>query len=169
MKNGTIQVICGSGRGKSDAAVGKAMNTLAENKTVIIIQFLKGSQGERKKDILARYEPELKVFRFEKASAFYENLSEEEKAEENRNIRNGLNFAKKVIATGECDLLVLDEILGIVDCKIMTLEELIHTLEAKEKEMSVVLTGKVFPKGLEPYVDSISVIENVKVDKNMEE
>ena len=76
MKNGTIQVICGSGRGKSDAAVGKAIGTLAENKTVIIIQFLKGSQAESKKDILARLEPELKVFRFEKASAFYENLSD---------------------------------------------------------------------------------------------
>ncbi len=78
------------------------------------------------------------------------------------NIRNGLNFAKKVMATGECDLLVLDEILGIVDCGIITVEELIRTIKAKEKEMSVVLTGKVFPEGLEPYVDSISVIENVK-------
>ena len=64
--------------------------------------------------------------------------------------------------TGECDLLVLDEILGIVDCGIITVEELIRTIKAKEKEMSVVLTGKVFPEGLEPYVDSISVIENVK-------
>ena len=162
MKNGKIQVIYGSGRWKSNAALGKAISALSEHETVIIIQFLKGSLGEGSKDILTRLEPELKVFRFEKSSAFYEHLSEEEKSDERMNIRNGLNFAKKVMATGECDLLVLDEILGIVDCGIITVEELIRTIKAKEKEMSVVLTGKVFPEGLEPYVDSISVIENVK-------
>ena len=108
MKNGKIQVIYGSGRGKSNAALGKAISALSEHETVIIIQFLKGSLGEGSKDILTRLEPELKVFRFEKSSAFYEHLSEEEKSDERMNIRNGLNFAKKVMATGECDLLVLD-------------------------------------------------------------
>ena len=33
------------------------------------------------------------------------------------NIRNGLNYAKKVLTTEECDLLVLDEALGLVDQK----------------------------------------------------
>ena len=28
------------------------------------------------------------------------------------NIRNGLNFAKKVLVTSECDVLILDEISG---------------------------------------------------------
>ena len=35
------------------------------------------------------------------------------------NIRNGFNFAKKVVATGECDMLILDEVLGIIDQNII--------------------------------------------------
>lgn len=145
-------------------AVGLAINALAEQKRVIMIQFLKGSFEPERMDVLKRLEPELKVFRFEKSEAFFEHLSEEEKIEEMRNIRNGLNFAKKVMATGECDLLILDEILGIVDCGIITADELIQALDAREKDMSVILTGKVFPSGLENYVDAISRIQNEGID-----
>lgn len=165
MKNGAVQVICGSGKGKTNAAIGSAISALAEHKSVIMIQFMKGNQASESKDVLARLEPGLKVFRFEKSPGFFETLSEDQKAEERMNIRNGLNFARKVMATGECDLLILDEILGIVDCGIITEEDLIHTLEARESEMSVVLTGKVFPKGLERYVDHISVIQDVKTEQ----
>ena len=168
MKNGTVQAICGSGRGKTSTAIGRAISAIAAHENVIMIQFLKGSQDEEMKVILARLEPELKIFRFEKSAAFFEDLSEEEKSEEKRNICNGVNIAKKVMATGECDLLILDEILGIVDQKIITEETLISALRSKESEMSVILTGKIFPEGLKAYVDSISEIRDVKVDKAQE-
>lgn len=169
MKNGAVQVICGSGKGKTDMAVGCAVRALSERKNVIMIQFLKGSLKPAKMDSLKRLEPELKVFCFEKSSAFFEHLSEEEKAEEKRNICNGLNFAKKVMTTGECDLLILDEILGIIDCGIMKAEDFIQCLKCRENELSVILTGKVFPKELENYVDTVSVIENLGIDKMDEE
>ena len=80
------------------------------------------------------------------------------------NIRNGLNFARKVLSTGECDLLILDEILGILDQNIVEAEELIRLLQSKVDDMEVILTGKVFSKEMEPYVDSILEINHVKVD-----
>lgn len=163
MKNGTVQVICGSGKGKNSMALGLAISALAEQKRVIMIQFLKGSLEPERMDVLMRLEPDLKVFRFEKSPAFFEHLSEEEKKEEERNIHNGLNFAKKVMATGECDVLILDEILGIVDCGIMTAEDLVQNLKAREKEMSVILTGLVFPSGLENDVDAITTIQSKDV------
>ena len=163
MKNGTVQVICGSGKGKTSMALGLAISALAEHKRVIMIQFLKGSLEPERMDVLMRLEPDLKVFRFEKSPAFFEHLSEEEKKEEERNIHNGLNFAKKVMATGECDVLILDEILGIVDCGIMTAEDLVQNLKAREKEMSVILTGLVFPSGLENDVDAITTIQSKDV------
>ena len=163
MKNGTVQVICGSGKGKTSMALGLAISALAEQKRVIMIQFLKGSLEPERMDVLMRLEPDLKVFRFEKSPAFFEHLSEVEKKEEERNIHNGLNFAKKVMATGECDVLILDEILGIVDCGIMTAEDLVQNLKAREKEMSVILTGLVFPSGLENDVDAITTIQSKDV------
>ena len=61
------------------------------------------------------------------------------------------------------DVLILDEILGIVDCGIMTAEDLVQNLKAREKEMWVILTGLVFPSGLENDGDAITTIQSKDV------
>ena len=144
MKNGSVEVICGAGLGKTSLAIGKGIMALTEQKSVIMIQFLKGNRKEDQ-DALKSLEPDFKIFRFEKADAFFEDLSEEEKAEELINIKNGFNFAKKVIATGECDVLILDEVLGIIDRNIIELEEFEKLVSSKEDDMSLILTGKIVP------------------------
>jgi cob(I)alamin adenosyltransferase len=164
MNRGTIQVICGEGKGKTSSALGMGIEALTKNRTVIMIQFLKGCQGRGSLEIMKRLEPEMKIFRFEKCDGLFENLSMERQEEERMNIRNGLNFAKKVVSTGECDMLILDEILGLLDQGIVEAGELIKLLQSKVDEMEVVLTGKVFSKEIEPYVDSILEINHVKVD-----
>ncbi len=164
MNKGTIQVICGKGKGKTTAALGMGLEALSKNRTVIMIQFLKGCPGKGSLDILKRLEPEMKIFRFEKSDGLFEDLSKEQQEEERMNIRNGLNFAKKVLSTGECDILILDEILGLLDQKIVEAEELIRLLQFKVEEMDVILTGKVFSKEIEPYVDNILEIDHLKVD-----
>ena len=42
----------------------------------------------------------------------------------------------------------------------MTCAELIQALDAREKEMSVILTGLVFPDELENYVDGMTTIQS---------
>lgn len=158
MNKGAIQVICGEGKGKTAAAMGMGIGALTKNKTVIMIQFLKGCPGRDSFDIMKRLEPEMKIFRFEKSDCFFESLSKEQQEEERMNIRNGLNFARKVVSTGECDMLILDEILGLLDQKIIEAEELAKLLQSKVDEMEVILTGKVFQKEMEPYVDSHGMV-----------
>lgn len=164
MKKGTIQVICGIGKGKTTAALGMGIEALINDRTVIMIQFLKGCQDQGAAELIKRLEPEMKIFRFEKCDGLFEDLSIEQQEEERMNIRNGLNFARKVVSTGECDLLILDEILGLLDQNILEKEELIKLLETKVDDMEVILTGKFFSKEMESYVDSILEIKQVKVD-----
>lgn len=169
MKSGKVEVICGNGVGKTSLAVGKGVVALTRQQNVIMIQFLKGSQNQEGLDILKCMEPQFKVFRFEKADTYFENLSQEEKQEELINIRNGFNFAKKVVATGECDLLILDEVLGIVDKNIVALEEFEKLISAKEDGMSLILTGRVLPEQLRSSVDVISTINYIEVDKDRQQ
>ena len=68
MSKGTIQVICGEGKGKTTAALGMGISALLKGQTVIMIQFLKGCQELASCEILERLEPELKIFRFETVS-----------------------------------------------------------------------------------------------------
>ncbi len=107
MAKGSIYIYTGDGRGKSPAAMGRAVQAAAEGKQVMIIQFLKG-KGLGDSDFVRRMEPEIKLFHFEKSDENFASLTEEKQQEEIGNIKNGMNFAKKVLTTGECDLLILD-------------------------------------------------------------
>lgn len=101
-----VQVFYGPGKGKTSAAVGQCIRAASLGQSVIIIQFLKGKDAEEF-NFLERLEPDIKLFRFEKSEESYDLLLPSQQKEEKQNILNGFNFAKKVIDTGECDVLVL--------------------------------------------------------------
>lgn len=160
MEKGLVYIYAGDGRGKSPAAIGRAVQAAVEGRQVVIIQFLKG-KGLQDSEFLRRLEPEIKLFRFEKSDENFEELPEERKQEEIRNIKNGLNFAKKVLSTGECDLLILDEVLGLVEKGIVSVEELKAMLDCRE-DTSVILTGITLSDEICLLADEISKIETVK-------
>ncbi len=160
MAKGLIYIYTGDGRGKSPAAIGRAVQAAVEGKSVVIIQFLKG-KGLEDSEFLRRMEPEIKLFRFEKSDENFEQLPEEKKQEEILNIRNGMNFAKKVLTTGECDLLILDEVLGLVEKGIVSVEDLKTMLECRE-ETSVIMTGIKLTDEICVLADEVSKIETVK-------
>ncbi len=157
---GLIHIYTGDGRGKSPAAIGRAVQAVVEGKSVVIIQFLKG-KGLGECEFIRRMEPEIKVFYFEKSDDNYDELTEEKKKEEIANIKNGINFAKKVLTTGECDLLILDEVLGLVEKDIISVEELKALLECRE-DTSVILTGVSLNDDICVLADEVSKIETVK-------
>lgn len=160
MDKGYVQVFCGNGDGKSSAAIGKGILSAIEGKQVIVVQFMKG-KNESETNFFQRLEPELKLFRFEKMEIGFNELSEDEKREEITNMRNGLNYAKKVLTTGECDVLILDEVLGLIDEGIIEWSELVPILEARGEEVSIIMTGIVMPDELINYVDYVSNIESL--------
>lgn len=160
-ERGMIQIYYGEGRGKSTAALGNALRKADAGENVIIVQFLK-AKTEEPGEVLQRLEPEIKFFRFEKLAESFAELSEDEKAEESMNMKNGLNFARKVLATSECSLLVLDEVLGLVDADIISVEELKNVIQAKTDGTDVILTGRVLPKGLYEIADEVYNIASEK-------
>jgi ATP:corrinoid adenosyltransferase len=154
MATGRVEIYYGEGRGKSSSALGTAIQAVSEGKDVFIIQFLKGKSNQ-KMEFLKRLEPEIKFFRFEKSQEYFNELSGEQQEEEAVNIKNGMNFARKVLSTGECDLLVLDEVLGLIDNRLIELEELKNMILARPEGMEVVLTGRVFQEELRPLADQV--------------
>ncbi len=159
MGQGLVIVYAGDGRGKSPAALGRAIQAAVLGRSVVIIQFLKG-KGLEDSEYLRRLEPEIKLFRFEKSDETFEQLSEERKKEECINIKNGLNFAKKVLATGTCDLLILDEVLGLVEKDIISVEDLKCLLSGRG-DTDVILTGVRLHEEIGGLADQVSRIETV--------
>ena len=75
---------------------------------------------------------------------------------------NGINFAKKVLSTGECDVLVLDEVLGIVDEGIATAEEILEVLRERSVFTTVILTGRSLPEQIRAIADQVLRIDSEK-------
>ena len=160
MERGIVHIYTGDGRGKSPAALGRAVQAAAAGEQVVIIQFLKG-KGLEDTEFVRRLEPEIKLFRFEKSDEFYEELPEEKKAEEDMNIRNGMNFAKKVLSTGECNLLILDEVRGLIEKNIISVED-VENLLNQRGETDVILTGISLNDEICSLADEVSKIETLK-------
>lgn len=160
MGRGLLYIYTGDGRGKSPAAIGRAVQAAVEGKSVVVIQFLKG-RGLGDSDFLRRMEPEIKLFRFEKSDGNFAELTEEKKREESKNICNGINFAKKVLTTGECDLLILDEVLGLLDKDIISADDFKGLLESRG-DTDIILTGINLTDDICVLADEVSRIETVK-------
>lgn len=158
---GLVQIYCGPGKGKTSVAIGQAIRTVGHGKTAIVIQCLKG-RATSELDYLSVLEPNVRLFRFEKKDKYYEDLTDEEKQEENCNIRNGLNYARKVLVTQECDMLILDEILGAVEFGIITEEEVEELIRTKDEETELILTGNVVPDRLREAADRVVSLEVIK-------
>lgn len=160
MEEGKLQIYCGSGKGKTTAAIGLAIREASRGRSVFVVQFLKGKHPEEI-SFIQRLEPEIKMFRFQKREDSFEDLTLQEKEEEIPNLRNGLNFAKKVLATGECDVLILDEVLGLLEQGIATLDE-IHGLLDSAEDTELIFTGiKLCPEMLE-WADEVYQITALK-------
>jgi cob(I)alamin adenosyltransferase len=163
MEKGKIIVFSGEGRGKTAAAMGMALETAADGRTAVVIQFLKG-KGLAESIFCKRMEPDIKIFRFEKSEVSFEERSTDQRQDDVSSIRNSLGFARKVLTTGECDLLVLDEILGVLDNGIIGIEELRDVVEQRGRTQ-VIFTGRVMSGELCAFVDEISQISTVRFKK----
>lgn len=157
-----IQVICGSGTGKTSAAIGYGIKQAGAGREVIIVQFLKGSDTEDY-NVLSRLEPEIKLLSFERVGKCYDELTPEQQKEQKANIMNGFHYARKVIQTNECDILILDESLGLIDSGIVEADQIMELLElAKDSELEILLTGRILPDEIREAADVITQIQTIK-------
>lgn len=161
MDKGLIQVYCGNGKGKTTAAIGQGVRAVGHGLKVIMIQFLKGNPtGEM--ESLKHLEPQFKLFRFERERDFFWNLSNSEKQDLVEDIQNGLNFARKVMDTRQCDVLILDEILGVLKNNLVDMEDFLDFIDNKPPEIEIILTGRNVPTEIMSRANYVSTIDDTK-------
>lgn len=159
MDKGSIVAYCGNGVGKTSAALGNGIKAAGEGKQVYVIQFMKGQLSN---EFLNKLEPEIKIFRFEQSVGSFDEMTNKEREEERKNYTNALNFAKKALTTGECDVLILDEILGVIEEKIATEEEVLDVIRSKSMFTGIILTGiNITPE----IKDVCDVVYNISREK----
>ena len=66
------------------------------------------------------------------------------------------------MATGGCNLLILDEVLGLVDNGIITVDDLKNLLDVRDEETDIIMTGISLNDEICMLADEVSRIETLK-------
>lgn len=136
---GLTHVYYGYGKGKTTCALGLSVRASGRGLKVVIVQFLKDMlSGE-----LAQFNclERIKVIRGTAAKCFVRDMTPEQLAEtcdiHNRNLREALDL----VEAGECDLLVLDEVLDAYQLGVLDEDLLRGIVCDKPAELELVITG----------------------------
>jgi len=167
---GLVHVITGDGKGKTTSSLGLALRAIGNNLRVHMIQFLKsGFTGElysAKKlgfeieqfgvDALREKQKKLQEFADRTGSfVFQPDVKEKDAAIE------GWEYAKKIIKSGNYDLVILDEINCVLAKNLIPLEEVLD-LAKNHGKVELVFTGRDAPKELMDAADYVNVVQCIK-------
>ncbi len=152
-----VLVNTGDGKGKSTAAMGMVMRSVARGWKVAVIQFIKSGKwkvGEEKAGRLLGVDWEVGGDGFSWDS---DNL--ERSAELNRGV---WRTAKRRIEEGEHRLVVLDEITYPINWGWIEEKEVVDAIAGRPTHVNVVVTGRDAPVGLVEIADTVTEMVMVK-------
>lgn len=168
MRQGQISIYYGRGKGKTAVAVGRGMRAVGEDLRVVMIQFL-DYHNSKEIALLKKLEPDFRIFRFEKdrvgVDVHEDTLDENLRKELSGEIRNAFNFAKKIVDTGECEMLLLDGILECVEKEYLLEADLNEIIEKRPEFMDIILTGTILPEGIGEKAENIYQLVAEKEEK----
>lgn len=160
-----IQLYTGNGKGKTTAAFGTALRAVAKGMRVAIVYFDKGGTHYSERELmdnllkgaieyfptgLDRIDPVTNKFRF--------GVTRDDKAEAER----GLQVVRDLFAKNEHQLVVLDELNSTLFLKMFKLADVLAILDAKPKEMELIITGRGAPQELIDRADLVTEMKLVK-------
>lgn len=135
MEKGLIHLYWGNGKGKTTAAMGVALRSLAAGKKVAIVQFLKGRESG---EITLLSQLGARIYRGKTGDKFVFQMTEDEKAETRKLQEENLLAALQEPA----DLLILDEACAALELNMVDEALLKRTVLEKPEGQELILTGR---------------------------
>ncbi|MDD3394632.1 MAG: cob(I)yrinic acid a,c-diamide adenosyltransferase [Clostridia bacterium] len=160
MRQGQISVYYGAGKGKTCVAVGRGLRAIGDDLRVVMIQFM-DYHNNKEIELLKKLEPDFRIFRFEK-NRIEQTIDESVRKEISGEIKNAFNFARKIVDTGECEMLLLDGVLECIKEGFLSAEHLGELLKRRPDFMDIILTGDSLPPTIAEQVDCIYQIKAEK-------
>jgi cob(I)alamin adenosyltransferase len=155
---GLVQVYTGNGKGKTTTAFGQALRAIGRGFRICIIQFMKGRKyGE----FLAaeKHLPNLTIH----LSGLDSFVMRDKPAPiDIEYARKGLELARKVVSSGDYDMVILDEINVAVDFKLIPLADVIDIIRTKPPQLDLILTGRYAAPEIVELADTVSEIKEIK-------
>ncbi|WP_437677183.1 cob(I)yrinic acid a,c-diamide adenosyltransferase [Sorangium sp. So ce131] len=156
-RRGLVIVYTGHGKGKTTAALGMVFRALGRGMRVAVVQFIKGKwkTGER---LFAETLPGLTFLVMGRGFTWESDDLSRDKAA----ARAAFDEAAALIAGGEHDIVVLDEITYAIHYGFIAEGELLAALRGRPAHVHVVITGRNAPDALVELADLVTEMRSVK-------
>lgn len=159
LDEGLVQIYTGTSKGKTTAALGLTLRAVGHGFHVYILQFMKGRQDYGELTGLKRLEPECRIEGFGTQGWVYKGQAQPEDRIE---AQKGLRRAQEIIASGEWDIVILDEIINAIWFELLTEDEVLRLINQKPKQVELVLTGRNASKNLIEKAHLVTEMVQVK-------
>ncbi len=153
-----VQVYTGEGKGKTSAAFGLALRALGRGLQVYVVQFIKGGfdYGELH---AVRQLANLELTAFGRGKFITEKPPPEEDV---KLARDALKLAEAIVAEGEYDVVILDEINVALSLKLIEVDDVVKLVKCKPHHVELVLTGRGAPPEIVEIADLVTEMKEVK-------
>jgi len=157
---GLLIVYTGPGKGKTTCALGTAFRAVGQGLRVLIVQFIKGSWHYGELDAVETFGDRFVIKQM--GRGFVKVGGAETDPEDIRMVEECWREAEEAIASGEWDLVVLDEINYAISYKMLEPEKVVAALRQKPEMVHVILTGRSAHPTIVELADTVTEMREVK-------
>lgn len=152
-----VLINTGDGKGKSSAAFGVMTRGWARGWRVGVVQFMKSGKWRAGETKLAEH---LGIEWWTLGDGFtWESADLDESAAKNV---HAWHVASSKLASGDYDLLILDELTYLVNYGWVAAADVVAGIEAREPKTNVVITGRDAPPELVQLADTVTEMRMIK-------
>jgi cob(I)alamin adenosyltransferase len=159
LSKGFIQIYTGDGKGKTTAALGQVLRAAGNGLKSFIVQFMKNCPyGEIHS--LSFLSDWITIEQYGN-----ETFVLERNLPTNSDIRmaqNALHKARNAMASGQYDIIILDEICIALYYNLLTMDNVYGFLLGKPEHVEIILTGRYCPNELIEKADLVTEMKEIK-------
>lgn len=155
---GLVLVHTGDGKGKSSSAFGVIARALGWGHQVAVVQFIKGDWVTGERQFFDRF-PDQLTWRTMGEGFTWDT---QDRSRDVAAAEAALDQAREFMASGDYDLVVLDEINIALMLDYLTPAAVLDALKARSDRTSVILTGRGAKDAIMDYADLVSEMREIK-------
>ncbi|AWZ02951.1 MAG: cob(I)yrinic acid a,c-diamide adenosyltransferase [Rhodobiaceae bacterium] len=155
---GLFLILTGDGKGKSSSAFGSIIRALGWGHSVGVVQYVKGNWKTGERQFFQKY-PDLVTWHTMGQGFTWDTQDREKDIEASR---AAWDVSAKMLASGDYDLVVLDELNIVLRYDYLPVDEVLAGLMNRHPRTSVMVTGRDAKEELRAEADLITEMTPIK-------
>lgn len=158
LERGCVQVYTGNGKGKTTAALGLALRAVGRGLRVCMFQFIKGSGRYGEHLAAEKLAPLMTIIQTGRPGW----VNTKDITADRQTAQEALVQAQELLASGDFDLFICDEINGAIGFGLIDVEQVLDLISLKPEKTELVLTGRNAHEKVIEAADLVTEMREIK-------